>query len=59
MDLSCPNCGIVIEVRSSNNNKTTCPKCLESTGKRFIMLERNERGIVNMGDGLFQQEDRE
>lgn len=54
MEIQCPNCNITLDVRS-NSNQTVCPKCLERTGKRFIMIESNEKGCTNLGDGFFQK----
>ena len=54
-EIKCPNCNSVLDV----NNKATkvvCKKCLQETGKRFIMIETNSnQDIQNLGDGFFSK----
>lgn len=55
-EIQCPNCETVLEVKT-NKAQIICKKCLESTGKRFIMVESsNNDNITNLGDGFFTKE---
>lgn len=51
----CPNCDSVVEIKDSHK-LIACPKCLHTTGKRFIMVEtKSSPKVENMGDGFFQE----
>lgn len=56
MEIMCPNCETVVEVTASNKKDVVCPKCLASSGKRFIMIEHLNDSVKNMGDGFFTKE---
>ncbi len=51
----CPNCDAVVEIKDTHKI-IACPKCLHTTGKRFIMVEtKSSPKIEDMGDGFFQE----
>lgn len=52
--IKCPNCDLVIEI--TNRKQIFCPKCLESTGKKFLMLEENTNNYNNLGGGFFEKD---
>ena len=55
--LECPNCSTFL-TDQRNKERVVCKKCLEATGKRFIMIESSDTPKhKNMGDGFFQRED--
>ncbi len=55
-ELQCPNCNTVL-TGQKNKEMVVCKKCLETTGKRFIMTETTDSlRYKNLGDGFFQKE---
>ncbi len=57
-EVQCPNCGITINVRETARD-VVCNKCLDSTGKTFIMTESPDLKSQTryLGDGLFERVD--
>ena len=57
-EVQCPNCGLTINV-SENARDVVCNKCLEATGKTFIMTESpdTKNQTRYLGDGLFERVD--
>jgi hypothetical protein len=54
-ELECPNCNTVLIGQKKKEN-VICKKCLESTGKRFIMVEQKDsQQYDNLGDGFFEK----
>lgn len=57
VNLVCPNCNTFFTVRN-NKERVVCKKCLEITGKIFIMVESSDSpNYKNLGDGFFQREE--
>ena len=58
-EFKCPNCDLIIEANRNANGKVACPKCLESYGKLFIMLEESNGSNKNrnLGGGFFERDD--
>lgn len=57
MELICPNCNLVIEIKDNRKSLIACPKCLEREHKKFIMLENEHHRLTNLGDGFFEKGD--
>jgi hypothetical protein len=56
IDLECPNCKCLITVADGLRKSVYCTKCLESSGKAYIMVESNQilKKPRNLGGGLFE-----
>ena len=55
IDLICPNCKRTIQVRESAK-EVICPKCLETSGVSYIMVESKQNPKPRyLGGGLFEQ----
>lgn len=54
IEIKCPRCDTVLEV-TNNKEPVVCQKCLNETGKRFIMVESEETEVINLGDGFFEK----
>jgi len=53
-EIKCPNCSGVLNVNGKSKNRVICQKCLQETGKTFIMIEtKSNQDIQNLGDGFF------
>lgn len=54
-EVQCPNCGLALNVRDTAHD-VVCNKCLETTGKTFIMQESQDTQNKTryLGDGLFE-----
>lgn len=54
IELVCPNCKRSIRVKEGGGEQI-CPKCLESYGVSYIMVEsKNVKKPRNLGGGLFE-----
>lgn len=54
-EIKCPNCGLTINVKDTAKD-VVCNKCLELTGKTFIMIESSDNDNYRyLGDGLFER----
>lgn len=55
-EVKCPNCGLIINVKDTARD-VICNKCLETTGKTFIMVESTDDNKYRyLGDGLFERQ---
>lgn len=54
-ELECPNCNTILTGQKNKEN-VVCKKCLDETGKRFIMIEtKTGQEYENLGDGFFEK----
>jgi DNA-directed RNA polymerase subunit RPC12/RpoP len=55
-EVKCPNCGTIVNVKDTARD-VVCPKCLDTTGKTFIMIESPDAKVSTryLGDGLFER----